>query len=115
MPDVPFLCDFPRAVGLTQRDPYHEIVRYLSIHRGTQAEVLHTLSYFDGVNFAKRAKAPALFSVGHLDETCPPSTVYAAYHAWAGPAEIVDYPFNDHEGGGPSHQPHQAEWLTTHS
>ena len=33
MPDVPFLCHFERAVGLTDRDPYQEIVRYLSIHR----------------------------------------------------------------------------------
>ena len=30
-----------------------------------------------------------------MDQTCPPSTVYAAYNAWAGPKEIVEYPFVD--------------------
>ena len=62
MPDVPFLCHFDRAVGLTDSDPYHEIVRYLSVHRGADERVFRTLSYFDGVNFAKRTTAPALFS-----------------------------------------------------
>ncbi|MBG6215202.1 cephalosporin-C deacetylase-like acetyl esterase [Cryobacterium sp. CAN_C3] len=30
IPDVPFLCHFERAVGMTEEDPYQEIVRYLS-------------------------------------------------------------------------------------
>ena len=60
---------------------------------------LPTLPYFDGVNFAARAKAPALFSVGLMDEVCPPSTVFAAYNHYAGPKEIEVYPFNGHEQG----------------
>lgn len=112
MPDVPFLCHFDRAVGLTDRDPYHEIVRYLSVHRGADERVFRTLSYFDGVNFAKRASAPALFSVAHLDPICPPSTVFAARNHWAGgEAEIVEYPFNEHEGGEAHQWARQAEWL----
>ena len=47
-----------------------------------------TLAYFDGVNFAARATAEALFSVGLMDDICPPSTVYAAYNAYAGPKAI---------------------------
>ncbi|MDR1386217.1 MAG: acetylxylan esterase [Propionibacteriaceae bacterium] len=111
LPDVPFLCHFQRAVGFTDRDPYQEIVRYLSVHRGTEDQIFHTLSYFDGVNFARRASAPALFSVGHLDPVCPPSTVYAAFNHWAAPAEMVEYPFNEHEGGGPAQWLRQADWL----
>lgn len=99
MPDVPFLCHFERAVGLTDRDPYQEIVRYLSVHRDAPERVFRTLSYFDGANFATRASAPALFSVGLLDPVCPPSTVYAAYNRYAGPKQIEVYPFNEHEGG----------------
>ena len=38
---------------------------------------------FDGVDFAKRASVPALFSVALMDQVCPPSTVYAAYHGRA--------------------------------
>jgi cephalosporin-C deacetylase len=112
LPDVPFLCHFERAVGCTEEDPYDEIVRYLSIHRDADAQVFETLSYFDGVNFAQRATAPALFSVGHLDPICPPSTVFAAYNHWAaGPSDIVEYRFNEHEGGGPRHWLRQADWL----
>ncbi len=54
---------------------------------------------------------PALFSVGLLDTTCPPSTGYAAYHAWAGPASIREYAYNGHEGGGAHHVREQLAWL----
>lgn len=112
MPDVPFLCHFDRAVGLTDRDPYHEIVRYLSVHRGADERVFRTLSYFDGVNLAKRSTAPALFSVAHLDPICPPSTVFAARNHWAGGrADIVEYSFNEHEGGQAHQWARQADWL----
>jgi cephalosporin-C deacetylase len=111
MPDVPFLCDFPRAVGITDRDPYQEIVRYLAVHRDAQEQVFRTLSYFDGVNFAKRASAPAFFSVGLMDQTCPPSTVFAAVNAYSGPVEVGVYPFNDHEGGDGHHWMRLAEWF----
>lgn len=60
-PDVPFLCDFPRAVRLAARDPYGEISRFLAMQRDKVSTVFANLSYFDGVNFAARAKAPALF------------------------------------------------------
>jgi cephalosporin-C deacetylase len=98
-PDVPFLCHYRRATEITDSEPYHEIVRFAKIHRDQTDRVFRTLSYFDGVNFAARAKAPALFSVALMDETCPPSTVFAAYNHYAGPKEIEVYPFNGHEGG----------------
>ena len=46
-----------------------------------------------------------------MDATCPPSTVFAAYHAYAGPKEIEIYEFNDHEGGEAFHRGHQLDWL----
>jgi len=103
MPDVPFLCHFSRAVTLVDTPPYNEISKYLKFHRDQVETVFHTLSYFDGVNFSAHAKAPALFSVGLMDMTCPPSTVYAAYNHYAGSKDIRIWHFNDHEGGG-SHQ-----------
>lgn len=112
MPEVPFLCHFERAVGLTGEDPYQEIVRYLSVFRGQAQQVFTTLSYFDGVNMAKRVTAPTLFSVGLMDPVCPPSTVYAAFnHCGAAEKEIAVYPFNEHEGGGAYHWMRQAEFL----
>ena len=35
--------------------------------------------YYDVVNFARRVKAPGLYSWGYNDETCPPTSMYAAY------------------------------------
>jgi cephalosporin-C deacetylase len=111
MPDVPFLCDFPRAVGLTTRDPYGEIVRYLVAQRSRVEQAFRTLNYFDGVHFSARAKAKALFSVALMDDVCPPSSVYGAYNAYAGPKAIESYSFNNHEGGGTLQERRQIEWL----
>ena len=96
MPDVPFLCDFRRSTQVAMTNPYLEIVRYLAAHRDHEEVAFATLAYFDGAVLARRASAPALFSVALMDETCPPSTVYAAFHASAGPTEIVSYAYNDH-------------------
>ena len=46
-----------------------------------------------------------------MDETCPPSTVYAAYNQYGGPKEIREYPFNDHEGGEGFHDVAKLRWL----
>jgi cephalosporin-C deacetylase len=99
MADVPFLCHYRRATELVDTYPYQEIAEYCHIHRDKVDTVFNTLSYFDGVNFAARAQARALFSVGLMDQICPPSTVYAAYNHWAGEKEIQVYPYNGHEGG----------------
>jgi cephalosporin-C deacetylase len=111
LPDVPFLCHFTRALDICDKDPYAEITRYLAVHRPRVDDVLRTLSYFDGVNFAKRAAAPALFSVALMDLVCPPSTVYAAYNHYAGDKEIEVYRFNDHEGGESYQRQAQIRWL----
>ncbi|WP_330475461.1 acetylxylan esterase [Terrabacter sp. C0L_2] len=113
MPDVPFLCDFPRALQVVDRPPYDEIVRYLAVHRDQVESVLSTLAHVDGAHLARRATMPALFSVALMDPTCPPSTVFAAYNAWAGPKEIVEYPYNGHEGGAAFHVAAQLAWLPT--
>ncbi len=111
MPDVPFLCHYRRATQLIDTMPYSEITRYLKTHRDRVAAAFRTLSYFDGVNFARRAPAPALFSVGLMDDICPPSTVYAAYNAYAGPKEIEIYEFNNHEGGAAYQRLRQVAFL----
>ena len=79
--------------------PYQEIVRYCKVHRDQVDTVFETLSYFDGMNFAVRSKAQALFSAALMDLTCPPSTVFAAYNHFAGPKDMRVYHYNQHEGG----------------
>ncbi len=111
MPDVPFACDFPRAIAITDREPYPEIVRYLKAHRDHTDRVLRTLRYVDVAALGRRAKAPALFSVGLMDEVCPPSTVYGGFNEYGGPKEIIEYPYNDHEGGAGFHDIAKMRWL----
>jgi cephalosporin-C deacetylase len=111
LPDVPFLCMYRRATQLINTNPYAEISAYLKTHRDKVEQVFNTLSYFDGLNFAARAKASALFSVGLMDETCPPSTVYAAYNHYTGPKQIRTYEYNNHEGGGIFQQEEKVRFL----
>ena len=99
MPDVPFLCHYRRATEITDAYPYYELVAYCKTHRDQVDQVFATLRYFDGVNFAARAAAPALFSVALMDAVCPPSTVFAAYNHYAAEKEISIWPYNGHEGG----------------
>jgi cephalosporin-C deacetylase len=103
MPDVPFLCHYRRATEIVDTYPYKEIADYCHTHRDKVDTVFNTLSYFDGVNLSARVKAKTLFSVGLMDQVCPPSTVYAAYNHWAGEKDIKVYSYNGHEGGQ-SHQ-----------
>lgn len=126
MPDVPFLCNFRRATDITDAAPYTEITGYLAVHRQLEHQVFNTLSYFDGVNFARRANAPALFSVALMDPICPPSTVFSAYNVYASrtsvpstafpngqtPSTAIEvYRYNQHEGGQFHQVLLQLPWL----
>ncbi len=111
LPDVPFLCHFRRSVEITPQNPFAEIVRYLAVHRDDVDRVFETLAYFDGVNFSRRATAPALFSVALMDEIVMPSSVFTAFNHYAAPAEIEVYQFNGHEGGETRHWLRQAAFL----
>ncbi|MEW2071087.1 acetylxylan esterase [Streptomyces sp. NPDC007346] len=112
MPDVPFLCNIPRAARITGTDPYTEIATYLRLHRDRADTVFRTLSYFDAAHHATRATAPALFSIAMMDEVCPPSTCFTAYNRYAGPKDVRVYEFNGHEGGGEHHRAEQLAWVS---
>ncbi len=111
--DVPFLCHFRRGAELASVGPYPEIAHYLGVHKRVDPDaVFATLNYFDGLHFARRATAPALFSVALMDPVCPPSTVFAAYHRYAGEGkDIRVWHFGDHAGGRSSQQHEQLLWL----
>lgn len=101
--DVPFMQHIRHATEMTDGYPYKEIAEFCKVHRDKVEQVFGTISYVDGVNFAARATASALYSVALMDEICPPSTVFASFNHYAGPKEIEVYPYNGHEGGG-AHQ-----------
>ena len=52
-------------------------------------EKLETAAYYDVVNFARRVKAPGLYSWGYNDQTCPPTSMYAAYNMIRAPKQLV--------------------------
>lgn len=113
MPDVPYLCHFRRSVERTPEAPFTEVERYLAVHRDRVEDVFETLSYFDGVNFARRIERPALFSVGLMDAVVLPSSVFAAFnHLGSTDAEIEVYAFNGHEGGQIAQWLRQTQWLS---
>jgi cephalosporin-C deacetylase len=118
---APFLCHIQRAIEVTDVPPYGEIVNFLAVHREAEGAVRRTLSYVDGVSFARRATAPAHFGVGLRDTVCPPSTVFAAYNQYGAAngrstppdREMHVYPFNQHEGGEAIQVRRQLRWLRT--
>lgn len=101
--DVPFMCHIRRATEITAEYPYAELAAYCRAFKDQVERVFETISFFDGVNFAARARTPALFSVGLQDGITPPSTVFAAYNHYAGDKDIKVYPYNGHEGGESAH------------
>jgi cephalosporin-C deacetylase-like acetyl esterase len=50
---------------------------------------MRTAAYYDVVNFARRVKAPGLYSWGWNDEVCPPTSTYAAYNVVTAPKELL--------------------------
>ena len=48
-----------------------------------------TTRYYDVVNFARRVTAPGLYSWGFNDETCPPTSMYAAYNVITAPKRLM--------------------------
>ncbi len=49
---------------------------------------IETAGYYDVVNFARMLKVPGMYSWGFNDETCPPTSMYAAYNVITAPKEI---------------------------
>ncbi|MCZ9883293.1 acetylxylan esterase [Arthrobacter sp. B2a2-09] len=101
---VPFMSNFPLGIDLAESGPYTEIASWLRIHAQEETAALHTLSYFDAVNFVQGATAPALFSAALKDAVCPAPTVYTAYDSYAGEKSLNLWKYSGHEGGGASEE-----------
>lgn len=48
-------------------------------------EALRTLPYYDVVNFARRVKAPGIYTWGYNDETVPPTSIFSAFNVITAP------------------------------
>ena len=79
-------------------------------------EVLETAAYFDPANFAPRIRARALVSMGFIDETSTPTSIWSVFNGIRGDKEVVplvDSPHN-HLATPAQREPfarRSAEWL----
>lgn len=51
-------------------------------------EKIATTAYYDVVNFARRVKAPGLYTWGYNDEVCPVTSLFAAYNVITAPKTL---------------------------
>ncbi|MBD2700302.1 acetylxylan esterase [Spirosoma sp. BT702] len=70
---------------------------------------IKTTGYYDVVNFARMVNVPGYYSWGFNDETCPPTSMYAAYNVIPG-QKMLDTSFKD---TGHWTYPEQTEKMTT--
>ena len=59
-------------------------------------EKINTAGYYDVVNFAKQLKVPGIYTLGFNDETCPPTSMFAAYNVIGAPKELFIVPETGH-------------------
>jgi cephalosporin-C deacetylase len=97
MPDIPFLCDFRRAIQITPAGPYPEIPSLLKAFPDLVEPALRTLSYCDNLNLAPWIKCRTIISNCLWDDICPPSTIFAVYNHLACEKQMEIYPFHKHE------------------
>jgi cephalosporin-C deacetylase len=67
-----------------------------SVKLNNTKEKLNTVGYYDVVNFARRVKAPGMYMWGFNDETCPPTSMYAAYNVTTAAKELTLYQDTGH-------------------
>jgi cephalosporin-C deacetylase len=97
----PFLVDYQRAWELNlEKGPYDEITTWFKKRDPRhlrEQEVFTSLGYIDLQHLAPRIQAEVTLYVGLEDQTCPPSTQYAAYNKIIAPKETRLYPDFGHD------------------
>jgi cephalosporin-C deacetylase-like acetyl esterase len=77
-------------------------------------KILETARYFDPVNFASNIKCPALIAPGLLDETSPPTGVFAAFNQITSPKQLLILVNSNHAGDHNAQAPFNnlaEQWL----
>ena len=59
-----------------------------SMDFNNKKDKIETTGYYDVVNFARRVKIPGQYSWGFNDETCPPTSMFAAYNTITAPKSL---------------------------
>jgi cephalosporin-C deacetylase len=112
---APYLCGFIDAIELTHTYPYEEINDYLRLHPESRDQVVETLAYFDGNNFAGRINCPIVVNIGLRDNVCPPETGYTLFEAVKSEEKrLYAYDGHGHDAGRAQHQPIVEAFLSKH-
>ncbi len=91
---IPALCDHSgNAVGRIAGWP--KLVA-LGADSKPEPKSLEAARYIDCMNLATRAKAGAILSVGFIDATCAPTSVYATFNNLPGEKQIIHEPLMGH-------------------
>ncbi|WP_433013531.1 acetylxylan esterase [Kribbella sp. CA-294648] len=97
----PFLVDYQRAWELNlEKGPYDEITTWFKKRDPRhlrEQEVFTTLGYIDLQHLAPKVQSDVTLYIGLEDQTCPPSTQYAAYNKLGGPKQLRVYPDFGHD------------------
>ncbi|HZZ43147.1 MAG TPA: acetylxylan esterase [Tepidisphaeraceae bacterium] len=97
MADVPFLCDYRRAIEITPTAPYTELSSFLKSHPAEYDRLIRTLSYCDNLNLAPWITCRTVICNCLWDDVCPPSTIFAAYNHIPAEKSMEIYPYHKHE------------------
>ncbi|HYQ68150.1 acetylxylan esterase [Actinophytocola sp.] len=111
---APYLCGIMAATRLTRSYPYEEITEYLRVHPDHAPLVAETVSYYDGINFAPKVRAPVMIYLGLEDDVCPPETGFAVHRALPGEHPLHTYPRCAHHAGLPRVMTVVEEFLAEH-
>jgi len=75
-----------------------------------KAGATQTLPYYDVVNFARQLKCPVFYSFGYNDDTCSPTSTYAAYNVITAPKTLAVTPTSAH-WRFPETNDESVEWM----
>ncbi|HEY8390020.1 MAG TPA: alpha/beta fold hydrolase [Clostridia bacterium] len=100
-PVYPFLCDYKRVYEMDLIiNAYEELTFYIRNFAPTIEliePIWQKLGYIDLQYLAPRIKAEVLWSIGLMDNVCPPSCQFAAYNKITSKKDLVIYPNFGHE------------------
>jgi cephalosporin-C deacetylase len=101
-PVFPFLSDYQRVWEMDlAENAYGELKDYFrnfDPRHEREKEVFTRLGYVDVQHLADRIRARIMMGVGLMDQTCPPSTQFAAYNKISADKSLALYPDFGHEG-----------------
>ena len=82
----PALCDLP-GYAANRAGGWPHMLSPNNVANISNPKVISTLAYYDVVNFAKAVNIEGYYTWGFNDETCPPTSFYAAYNSISAPKQ----------------------------